>query len=87
MIEEIDYDEHVVRLAPGDRLYLYSDGVPEAMSTTLDQFTDGRMLAVLGENAPRPLEGSVDALFEAVRGWCVPNGPKDDVSILGCQIA
>lgn len=87
MIEDIDYDEQVIRLAPGDRVYLYSDGVPEAMSANLDQFTDDRMLALLADNAPRPLETTVDALFEAVRAWCVPNGPKDDVTILGCEIA
>jgi sigma-B regulation protein RsbU (phosphoserine phosphatase) len=86
MVEGIDYDEHVIRLAPGDRVYLYSDGVPEAMNADLDQFTDDRMLEVLSQNRQGPLAEIVDGLFDAVRTWCVPNGPKDDVTILGCEM-
>jgi serine phosphatase RsbU (regulator of sigma subunit) len=87
MIDGIDYDEHSIVLQPGDRIYFYSDGVPEAMSTNLDQFTDDRMLATLAHSSATGLTASVDGLFEAVRVWCEPNGPKDDVSILSCEIS
>ena len=87
MIEDVEYDEQTIRLQPGDRVYYYSDGVPEAMNGSLDQFTDERMLSVLEERATRPLSANVDDLFDAVRAWCHPKGPKDDVSILGCEIA
>ena len=87
VIEDVEYDEHTIRLQPGDRMFYYSDGVPEAMNANLDQFTDNRMLAVLTQCGSEPLAANVADLFEAVRVWCVPNGPKDDVSILGCEIA
>lgn len=87
MVEGVDYDEHSIRLESGDRVICYSDGVPEAMDANLNQFTDDRMLAVLSQCGPEPLTANVDGLFEAVRAWCVPNGPKDDVSILACEIA
>jgi len=86
MIDEIEYDEQVVTLQPGDRVYYYSDGVPEAMNAELEQFTDDRMMALLAQSAAHPLAKSVDELFDAVKSWCVPNGPKDDVSILACEI-
>ncbi|MBS0262813.1 MAG: SpoIIE family protein phosphatase [Planctomycetes bacterium] len=86
MIDGIDYDEHSLTLQPGDRLYFYSDGVPEAMSEKLDLFTDDRMLGVLAESGSAPLATTVESLFEAVRTWCSPVGPKDDVSILSCEI-
>jgi sigma-B regulation protein RsbU (phosphoserine phosphatase) len=86
MIEDIGYDEHSLRLQPGDRVYYYSDGVPEAMNANLDQFTDERMLAELEKNGPKGLSANVDDLFDAVRAWCQPKGPKDDVSILGCEV-
>jgi sigma-B regulation protein RsbU (phosphoserine phosphatase) len=86
MVDDVEYDEHSIFLQPGDRIYFYSDGVPEAMNSNLDQFTDDRMLAKLSQSAPAPLAASVDELFSAVRDWCVPHGPKDDVSILGCEI-
>jgi len=87
MLDDVDYDEQSIQLQPGDRVYYYSDGVPEAMNVNLDQFTDDRMLEVLSQSIAKPLAATVDSLFEAVRVWCVPNGPKDDVSILGCEIA
>jgi sigma-B regulation protein RsbU (phosphoserine phosphatase) len=86
MIDDIDYDEQSIELHAGDRVYFYSDGVPEAMSENLDQFTDDRMLEIMSQGAAKPLATSVDDLFEAVRVWCLPKGPKDDVSILACEI-
>jgi serine phosphatase RsbU (regulator of sigma subunit) len=86
MIDDIDYDEQSIELHAGDRVYFYSDGVPEAMSENLDQFTDDRMLEIMSQGAAKPLAASVDDLFEAVRVWCLPKGPKDDVSILACEI-
>lgn len=87
MLEEAEYEEESIRLRPGDRIYCYSDGVPEAMNADLELFTDKRMLSVLEQGTRKPLATNVDELFEAVSGWCQPRGPRDDVSILGCEIA
>jgi sigma-B regulation protein RsbU (phosphoserine phosphatase) len=87
MMDDIEFEEHKVQLKPGDRVYWYSDGVPEAMNENLEQFTNPRMVSVLTECASKPLSASVDELFDKVRQWCVPKGPKDDVSILGCELA
>lgn len=87
MIDGVDYDEQTVKLQPGDRVYFYSDGVPEAMNVELDQFTDERMLAALSASGSKELPTSVNNLFDAVLAWCHPGRPKDDVSILGLEIA
>lgn len=85
IMDDADFDEEVMRLNPGDRILFYSDGVPEAMNEDLQQFTDDRMLEVMGLGSRKPLTEGVEELFESVRSWCVPKGPKDDVSILGCE--
>ncbi len=87
MVEGVDYDEQTVKLQPGDRVYFYSDGVPEAMNVDLDQFTDERMLAALSASGSKELATSVNNLFDAVLAWCAPGRPKDDVSILGLEMA
>jgi sigma-B regulation protein RsbU (phosphoserine phosphatase) len=86
IVDDAEYDEQVLALRPGDRLYFYSDGVPEAMDAQLVQFTEEKMLAVLGESAGQALGAGVNQLFDAVQTWCQPHGPKDDVSILACEI-
>lgn len=81
------YEESTLKLNPGDRLYLYSDGVPEAMNADLVQFTNERMLASLSASRRDPFEASVENLFASVKDWCDPHGPKDDVTILGLNFA
>ena len=49
------YEERSVRLGAGDRLYLYSDGVPEAMDPAGKQFGDARLLEAIGRGRSEPL--------------------------------
>ena len=65
-IEDVEYDDHVIKLQPGDRLYLYSDGVPEAMKGELDQFTMKQMLEVINLGQSRSLDDSVSMLLKSV---------------------
>ena len=85
-MDDSEFDDHTLQLAPGDRVYFYSDGVPEAMNSELDPFSDEKMLGLMRQSSDKPLASAIVDLFEAVRAWCQPKGPKDDVSILGCEI-
>jgi sigma-B regulation protein RsbU (phosphoserine phosphatase) len=85
-VEEMEYDQEVVQLAPGDRLYVYSDGVPEAMDEELEQFTMRQMMEVIELGQAQSLTESVSLLETSVQRWCTKNGPLDDVSILGLEI-
>ena len=39
-LEDVDFEEVVLDLNVGDRVFLYSDGVPEAMDGQLEQYGD-----------------------------------------------
>ena len=84
--EDIECEEQRVQLQAGDRLYLYSDGVPEAMNGAQEEFGVTRMLDTIESTVTGPLAQSVASLSRAVEAWC-ERRPKDDVSILGLQIA
>jgi sigma-B regulation protein RsbU (phosphoserine phosphatase) len=84
--EDADFEQHVVELAPGDRLCLYSDGVPEAMNASMEQFGDERFLRAFGASGPQPLEQRVGGVLQNIEQWCGVGGPKDDVSILAVEI-
>jgi len=86
-VDEMEFDEHTIQLQPGDRVYLYSDGVPEAMDQDLNEFGDERMIDVISRSNSQGLDDSVNSLLEAVQQWCIKDGPKDDVSILGFELA
>ena len=85
-LAESAYEEQVLRLAPGDRVYLYSDGVPEAASPGNKPFGDDGLLAALERTRGLPIRESVDGLVGEVTRWCGAAGPRDDVSVLALEI-
>jgi sigma-B regulation protein RsbU (phosphoserine phosphatase) len=84
-VPDVEYEQHSLQLAPGDRIYLYSDGVSEAMDKDREQLGDDALANVLSAGRSQPLEESVKGLLQRVEDWCSPVGPLDDVSILGIE--
>lgn len=48
-MEGVKYREQILQLEPGDFLYLYTDGVTEAINQKEEQFGNDRLLAVLSD--------------------------------------
>ena len=85
-LDDAEYENQVIQLEPGDRLYLYSDGVSEAMDQNMKQFGMQQMHEMLELGQSKSLDESVSLLFNSVKRWCGKKGPLDDVSILGLQV-
>jgi len=81
------YEERSVCLAAGDRLYLYSDGVPEAMDPAGKQFGDARVLEAVFQARSESLRDGVAALAGQIARWQGTENPQDDISILGVEVS
>jgi phosphoserine phosphatase RsbU/P len=81
------YEERVVRLGAGDRLYLYSDGVPEAMDPVGKQFGVARLMEAIGQTRAEPLQQSVATILGLVAQWHGSESPQDDISILAVELS
>ena len=79
------YQEFVIELKPGDRLYLYSDGILEAMNSEDELFGPERVVEALEERKNLTLQGGVEELVECGRQWSGDAGFADDVSILALE--
>jgi len=79
------YEQQSVRLGPGDRIYLYSDGVIEVMDESRTQFGIDRLLDLLGNSASESLTHSISQLQNEVTLWRGGMPSKDDISILGME--
>jgi len=85
-LPDAEYELETLTLNPGDRLWLYSDGVPEAMNEQDEQYGDERMLAVMQTGHGDALEDAVAQLVSEVEGWCGDSDPMDDVSVLALEV-
>ena len=84
-VPDVEYQQKTLMLSPGDRIYLYSDGVTEAMDKNQEQLGEQALAECIASSRPQPLEQTVADLLETVEQWCQPAGPLDDVSILGIE--
>ena len=86
-LAEDAYEERSVRLAAGDRLYLYSDGVTEMMDPAGELFGDARLLEAIGRGRSVPLQESVAALVGEVERWRGAASARDDISIVAVEVS
>jgi len=81
------YEEHALTLRPGDRLYLYSDGIPDARNKDQERFGPHRLLDRIEQGRSAPLPDSTGSLLRAVQDWCGEAPPHDDISLLAIERA
>lgn len=86
VVDEAKYDDETVQLVAGDRLWLYSDGLVEAMNDEGQQFGKDRLDAELRATTGLPTHGSVNRLIGLVEQWAGSKGPQDDISLIALGI-
>ena len=84
MIEHATYVDESVNLLPGDRLYLYTDGVIEALDASEQEFGYERLMAEIERQRDRPLRAGLDVIADLVRDWS-GGQLRDDVSLLAIE--
>ncbi len=88
LIENAEYVEDLLTLKPGDRVFLYTDGIIEAVPDTksIDEFGVNRLVAVIENTRSDPLESCVKSIREAAEKWCGTAEPNDDLSVLALEV-
>ena len=83
---DADYDEYRVSLRPGDRLYLYSDGVTEAMNGEHEDFGITGLVEALTRTQEAPLDDTVQEVRRAVGRWRGREELDDDLTLLAMEV-
>ena len=86
LLTEANWEEQVLHLDPGDRLYLYSDGVTESANGRGEEFGPERLLEAIGQSRAKPLQESLSSLLSSVEEWRGGTGLEDDISILAVEM-
>ena len=81
-LEGMKYKEYEIQLAPGDKIFLYTDGVPEATDTDDQMFGTERMLAALNEAPERTPKQILENVRCAVDSFVREAEQFDDLTML-----
>ena len=81
-LEGSKYKDYSLKLAPGSKLFVYTDGVPEAANEANELFGTGRMLAALNENTAASPEGIISQVRHAVDEFVQAAEQFDDLTML-----
>jgi sigma-B regulation protein RsbU (phosphoserine phosphatase) len=86
IIQSVSYDTAVARLAPGDSILLFTDGITEAMNPAKEQYGDERLVQLLGrQDTTTPMEKVVGAVTEAATTFADGAPASDDITVMGVR--
>lgn len=81
LFEEWHYDIAEVKLAPGDTLVLYTDGVTEATNADGEEFGEARLINVLCRDSNLHTTQILESIIAAVRSFS-PGEQQDDITLV-----
>jgi phosphoserine phosphatase RsbU/P len=67
---------------PGDKLFLYTDGIPEAMNELEEEYSDERMISFFEQNAGLPSEEFIRLIVSDVKSHTKDAQQSDDITAL-----
>ncbi|UCH73944.1 MAG: SpoIIE family protein phosphatase [Rhodospirillales bacterium] len=82
---DLSYAEDTVDLARGDTLFCYTDGIPEAKNTSMEQFSEANLEMALSECLRLPVEDVVAHVTEKVNDFTDSAPRSDDVTCIAMQ--
>jgi serine phosphatase RsbU (regulator of sigma subunit) len=84
-MEEVPYRELQLSLAPGDTLFLYTDGIVEANDEQGNLFGDDRLLEVLRKYSSEDVKTLCDCVHAAVEDYAGEAEQFDDMTMLALR--
>lgn len=84
--EEAEFDNAQLQLAPSDIVFLFTDGVSEAMDPEHQLYGEERMAQCLLAHASKSMSGMVGACVDDVRTFARGADQSDDITVLAMRV-
>ena len=81
-MDGMKYKQYTLQLNPGDSLFVYTDGVPEAINGSTEQYGTERMLRALDKAGNGPLRETLAAVKEDLASFVGEEDQFDDITML-----
>jgi sigma-B regulation protein RsbU (phosphoserine phosphatase) len=81
------FDEGEVALGPGDRVFVYTDGIVDLAAPDGTVFGDGRLRGAIAAARRHSLDEACTRLLDTALGFGAGEQPQDDITLLGIEFA
>lgn len=82
VMKNMSFEDHTFKLEPGDRIFAYSDGVPEATNVDKELYGTDRMLVALNKNPKADLEQTLKDVRADIDEFVGEAEQFDDITML-----
>lgn len=88
MFRKVNYSTATARMAAGDTILLFTDGITEAMNPRLEQYGEERLIELLGaRTAALGAEALVKAVTQSATAFAEGAQASDDMTALGVRLS
>jgi phosphoserine phosphatase RsbU/P len=81
-MDDAEYTQEIVKLAPGDIIVLYTDGITEAENAQLEMFGVERLEKTILAGAQLPSKDLSDEILDAVKIFTGGHPQSDDITLM-----
>jgi serine phosphatase RsbU (regulator of sigma subunit) len=78
----MSFEEHALKVAPGDTLFVYTDGLTDRRNDAGEFYSIDRIASLLERSSGSDLASVYDAIYEDVHGFAATDDFKDDIAFV-----
>jgi sigma-B regulation protein RsbU (phosphoserine phosphatase) len=82
VMDNIPYKDLSFTMKPGDALFLYTDGVTEAMNPKNELFSDERLLVEMEKLSGSPVEKTLHRMMDIIKDHSATAPQSDDIAMM-----
>ncbi len=76
------YPQESLNINSGDKLFLYTDGIPEAMNENEEEYSDEKMINFLKNHSGKNTKDFISSFIEDIQLFTAGNEQSDDITFL-----
>lgn len=82
MKEDVSYKKEEISIKPGDRLLIYSDGIPESMNANMEEFGGEKLQEIVQHNNDDSPDELIEKIIAAVNVHIGAASQSDDMTMI-----
>ncbi|HNC54767.1 MAG TPA: SpoIIE family protein phosphatase [Leptospiraceae bacterium] len=81
------FRDYKVKLEPGDKLFVFTDGLIEAVNDAGEQFQQEKLIRFILDSADMDVKSSIDYIIKNFNQYCRGTDQGDDITLLGIGLS